>query len=92
MYDTQNAGSVDIHQFNKMFEYINQWLNIFKTYDRNNSGLIDDQELNQGDIRVIPYAHFDFINFLNFTTFYLTCSLFANGIQFFAKLHQAANK
>lgn len=48
MFDTQNSGSVDIHQFNKMFEYINQWLNIFKTYDRNASGLIDDQELNQG--------------------------------------------
>lgn len=48
MFDTSNAGSVDIHQFNKMYEYINQWLNIFKTYDRNASGLIDDQELNQG--------------------------------------------
>lgn len=48
MFDTQNVGSVDILQFNKMFEYINQWLNIFKTYDRNGSGLIDDQELNQG--------------------------------------------
>lgn len=48
MFDTSNGGSVDIHQFNKMFEYINQWLNIFKTYDRNTSGLIDDQELNQG--------------------------------------------
>lgn len=48
MFDTQNVGSVDIQQFNKMFEYVNQWLNIFKTYDRNASGLIDDQELNQG--------------------------------------------
>lgn len=48
MFDTQNNGSVDIQQFNKMFEYVNQWLNIFKTYDRNASGLIDDQELNQG--------------------------------------------
>ncbi|XP_031634219.1 peflin [Contarinia nasturtii] len=47
MFDTSNGGAVDIHQFSKMFEYINQWLNIFKTYDRNGSGLIDDQELNQ---------------------------------------------
>lgn len=50
MFDTQNVGSVDIHQFAKMYEYINQWLNIFKTYDRNGSGLIDDQELNQGKL------------------------------------------
>lgn len=48
MFDTSNGGAVDIHQFSKMFDYINQWLNIFKTYDRNGSGLIDDQELNQG--------------------------------------------
>lgn len=50
MFDTQNQGSVDIHQFSKLYEYINQWLGIFKTYDRNNSGLIDDSELNQGKI------------------------------------------
>lgn len=48
MFDTQKSGSVDIHQFAKLFEYINQWLNIFRTYDRNGSGQIDDQELNQG--------------------------------------------
>lgn len=53
MFDTQNNGSVDIQQFNKMFEYINQWLNIFKTYDRNASGLIDDQELNQGTLEYL---------------------------------------
>lgn len=48
MFDSQNTGQLDIHQFTKLFEYINQWLNIFKTYDRNGSGQIDDQELNQG--------------------------------------------
>lgn len=48
MFDLQNTGQLDIHQFTKLFEYINQWLNIFKSYDRNGSGQIDDQELNQG--------------------------------------------
>jgi len=47
MFDRDNSGTVDIHSFGKLFEYINQWLNIFKTYDRNQSGQIDDQELNQ---------------------------------------------
>lgn len=48
MFDTQKIGSVDVQQFNKLFEYVNQWLNIFKTYDRNASGQIDAGELNQG--------------------------------------------
>lgn len=57
MFDTQNQGQVDIHQFTKLFEYINQWLGIFKTYDRNNSGLIDDQELNQGKKTFANFSH-----------------------------------
>lgn len=52
MFDTQNSASVDIQQFNKLFEYVNQWLNIFRTYDRNASGQIDDHELNQGSFVV----------------------------------------
>lgn len=52
MFDRDNSGTVDIHGFGKLFEYINQWLNIFKTYDRNQSGQIDDQELNQGEWRI----------------------------------------
>lgn len=61
MFDTQNTGSVDIHQFAKLFEYINQWLNIFKTYDRNGSGQIDDQELNQGVIFREIFSIYSFV-------------------------------
>lgn len=61
MFDATNSGAVDIHQFNKMFEYINQWLNIFKTYDRNGSGLIDDQELNQGEYSVCYVTHDNYL-------------------------------
>lgn len=55
MFDTQKTGSVDVHQFAKLFEYINQWLGIFKTYDRNGSGQIDDGELNQGMTIIEPF-------------------------------------
>lgn len=48
MFDHENSGTVDVQAFGKLFDYINQWLNVFKTYDRNGSGQIDDQELNQG--------------------------------------------
>lgn len=57
MFDRDNSGTVDVHAFTKLFEYVNQWLNIFKTYDRNGSGQIDDQELNQGNLfGLLSYA------------------------------------
>lgn len=59
MFDRENTGTVDIHSFGKLFEYANQWLNIFKTYDRNQSGQIDAQELNQGESSTTPpFVHF----------------------------------
>lgn len=70
-----------------MFEYINQWLNIFKTYDRNASGLIDDQELNQGN-----YCHLSSEKKNQILIYGLNFSIFTNGIQFFAKFHEAIDK
>lgn len=87
MFDTQNTGAVDIHQFEKLFAYVNQWLNVFKTYDRNGSGLVDDQELNQG----ISW-YFDCtwrIFFKNYLFFDYFCSIFSNGFQFLATIHKA---
>lgn len=51
MFDRENSGTVDVQSFGKLFDYINQWLNVFKTYDRNGSGQVDDQELNQGKLQ-----------------------------------------
>lgn len=87
MFDTQNAGQLDIHQFSKLFEYINQWLNIFKTYDRNGSGQIDDQELNQGK----KLRNFNTNEFVLFFFFLYIFSIFSNGFQFLAKLHEEFN-
>ncbi|KAJ6627323.1 Peflin [Pseudolycoriella hygida] len=47
MFNRDKTGMVDIHEFEKLYNYINQWLNIFKTYDRDSSGHIDESELTQ---------------------------------------------
>lgn len=48
MFNRDKSGTVDIHEFEKLFNYINQWLAVFKTYDRDASGHIDESELTQG--------------------------------------------
>lgn len=49
MFNRDKSGTVDIHEFEKLFNYINQWLAVFKTYDRDASGHIDESELSQGE-------------------------------------------
>lgn len=48
MFNRDKTGTVDIHEFEKLYSYINQWLAVFKTYDRDASGHIDEAELSQG--------------------------------------------
>lgn len=48
MFDADHQGTVDIVQFDKLYAYINQWLNVFRSYDRDNSAQIEESELAQG--------------------------------------------
>lgn len=48
MFDRDHTGMVDINEFEKLYAYINQWLQVFKTFDRDSSGHIEEPELSQG--------------------------------------------
>lgn len=48
IFDKDRSGTIDINEFQQLYAYINQWLSIFKTYDRDNSGHIEEGELSQG--------------------------------------------
>lgn len=50
MFDRDRSGTIDIYEFEKLYNYINQWLQIFKTYDRDASGHIEEAELSQGNL------------------------------------------
>lgn len=48
MFDGDRSGTIDLLEFDKLYNYINQWLQLFKTYDRDASGHIEEAELSQG--------------------------------------------
>ncbi|XP_072009006.1 programmed cell death protein 6 [Engystomops pustulosus] len=47
MFDRECKGGVNYQEFTGVWKYITDWQNIFRTYDRDNSGLIDKNELKQ---------------------------------------------
>lgn len=64
MFDTDKSGTIDVNEFEKLFQYINQWLSVFKSYDRDQSGHIDEGELNQALTQMGFRFSPEFINFL----------------------------
>ncbi|XP_005183754.1 peflin [Musca domestica] len=64
MFDNDASGTIDINEFEKLFNYINQWLTVFKTYDRDSSGHIDEAELYQALTQMGFRFSQEFIQFL----------------------------
>ncbi|XP_026758159.2 peflin isoform X1 [Galleria mellonella] len=64
MFDKDRTGTINVEEFDKLYTYVNQWLTVFKTYDVDQSGHIEEQELSkamsQMGFRFTP----EFINFL----------------------------
>ncbi|XP_023440427.1 programmed cell death protein 6 isoform X3 [Dasypus novemcinctus] len=47
MFDRENKAGVNFTEFTGVWKYITDWQNVFRTYDRDNSGMIDKNELKQ---------------------------------------------
>lgn len=45
MFDRQNRGTVSFEDFGALWKYVTDWQNCFRSFDRDNSGNIDKQEL-----------------------------------------------
>lgn len=63
MFDRENKGGVNFNEFAGVWKYITDWQNIFRTYDRDNSGFIDKNELRQaltgfGEQQSMRVVHF----------------------------------
>ncbi|ALC40613.1 CG17765 [Drosophila busckii] len=64
MFDNDASGSIDVYEFEKLYNYINQWLQVFKTYDQDSSGHIEEGELTQAFTQMGFRFTPEFINFL----------------------------
>lgn len=45
MFDHDHTGTIGIKEFQLLFNYINQWLTVFRIYDQDQSGSINESEL-----------------------------------------------
>lgn len=49
MYDKDKTGTIDINEFQELFNCINKWKAVFESYDKDRSGRIEQGELEQGE-------------------------------------------
>jgi len=45
MFDTNMTGTIDVHEFGKLFKYINDWKGMFENFDRNKEGTLSQEDL-----------------------------------------------
>ena len=45
MFDRQNRGTINFEDFGALWKYVTDWQNCFRSFDRDNSGNIDANEL-----------------------------------------------
>ena len=48
MFDRDNSGAIEFNEFYALWQYVTDWQRTFRSYDQDNSGTIDRQELKIG--------------------------------------------
>ena len=48
MFDHDNSGAIEFNEFYALWQYVTDWQRTFRSYDKDNSGTIDRQELKIG--------------------------------------------
>ena len=54
MFDRDRSGTINFQEFGSLWKYVNDWQTTFKSYDRDNSGSIDKNELKTGENQWVP--------------------------------------
>lgn len=45
IFDKTRSGTMDIRDFHELYQYINNWMNVFHMYDKENNGYLEEAEL-----------------------------------------------
>lgn len=48
MFDRNYTGTISFDEFGSLWQYVNDWQETFRSYDRDGSGAIDKNELKSG--------------------------------------------
>lgn len=64
MFDKEKRGTIDLPQFQALFNYVNAWLGVFRGFDHDNSGSIQESELSAALTQMGYRFSPDFIRFL----------------------------
>lgn len=64
MFDKEKSGTIDLYEFQALYNYINAWLGVFRGFDHDNSGNIQENELNAALTRMGYKLSPEFISFL----------------------------
>ncbi|XP_014206984.1 sorcin [Copidosoma floridanum] len=64
MFAKVNKQSINLNEFQALFCYVNAWLGVFKKYDSDNSGSIQEKELASAFEQMGYRLSLDFISFL----------------------------
>ncbi|KAL0268663.1 UNVERIFIED_CONTAM: hypothetical protein PYX00_010509 [Menopon gallinae] len=45
LFSKDHSGTVNVQEFQHLYKFVNQWLQTFRQYDRDQSGLIEEEEV-----------------------------------------------
>lgn len=52
LFDNDSSNTIDLNEFQSLYNYINRWLEIFSFYDTDQSGFIDEKEFSEALYRM----------------------------------------
>ncbi|XP_046477666.1 peflin isoform X1 [Neodiprion pinetum] len=64
MFDKEKKGTIDMQEFQALFNYVNAWLGVFRGFDHDNSGSIQESELSAALTQMGYRFSPEFIKFL----------------------------
>ena len=64
MFDKEKNSTINISEFQTLYNYINAWLGVFRGFDHDNSGSIQESELSAAVTQMGYRLSSDFIEFL----------------------------
>lgn len=70
MFDRDRSGTINFQEFGALWKYVNDWQATFKSYDRDNSGSIDKNELQTGP-QCVCVCVVSLTGYLNLSSTYL---------------------